>query len=684
MKTSRFSKLLAVILSLTLAFSVFAVPAGASHAYPIIGNDSENAIGVVFADILETLIKFIEDIFSGLFNDNEFIPEDSFATDVDPSKNYYTGTGSFYTDAEAGARWHVGYAYKSLIPNDFSSGEYFIGGFMGLENGMNNVVEDVIDDMRVRCVALNDGSGNGTVLFATIDCIGITNADIKLIREAAIESLANEGIDTSDIKAINVSSTHAHSCIDTEGLWTKMLYKLLYNGVNNATGTDEEMLQGTNPEYMKFLTKQCAKALVNAYKDMDNNSGTLTYTLIDAGQEYFKNKNRPSAGQIIYEQTTDKRGNPITVDSGKTKIAMTDINRFIFTPDDEEDRPIMMVNMAAHPDIVGLPTSSNSGREVSGDYVYYIDEFLTNYSVPGAQTKNQGSDGYDFMFFQGAQLGIYADRGVTGDGVSETQRVNTDSITDYYTGSGAAIPSDHRVYSAVRYGYEIARICLSMELSVEEIEAIPALSCEAEYEANKDNIDETTGKPNYSFFYKDWVQNEETGEWSLVDAWEAVESVEVKPYLNLIISQVEVDVDNSLIQAVGKLDMANYVVKAKNDGTYSTIVEIGYIEIGQAYKAVMLPGEVCQDLIAKDGASLLAKYSATAQDFTSLPACNIFGEDVKCMGLMNDAIGYIVPDNDYTLGDPANHYHELISIGSTVASSLMNGLAEMAGSITYR
>ncbi len=48
---------------------------------------------------------------------------------------------------------------------------------------------------------------------------------------------------------------------------------------------------------------------------------------------------------------------------------------------------------------------------------------------------------------------------------------------------------------------------------------------------------------------------------------------------------------------------------------------------------------------------------------------------------MNDAIGYVVPDNDYTMGDPVNHYHELISLGQGVASALMNGLILLNGEI---
>ena len=162
---------------------------------------------------------------------------------------------------------------------------------------------------------------------------------------------------------------------------------------------------------------------------------------------------------------------------------------------------------------------------------------------------------------------------------------------------------------------------------------------------------------------------------------EVPEEQEVEPFLNLLIKQVKIPISNALIEAVGKLNMANYVVIAEPDGSYSTITEVGYMEMGNQFKTVFLPGEICQDLIAPNGASLKGEYSVTAKSFSSSPACTIFGDDVKCFGLMNDAIGYVVPDNDYTMGDPVNHYHELISLGQGVASALMNGLILLNGEI---
>lgn len=779
MKKSRLTKVIAVILALTISLSAFgAVTAGATSIYPITGSD--DPISVILADIIDTLLRFILDMFQGLFSDGPgFVAPDAEETQKLIESNYYEGIGKdFVSSAEEDAQWNLGYANASLIPDDYDNGEYYIGGYIAPENGFTNVVEGIAeipglgkDDMKVRTIAINDGTGKGTVLFATIDCIGITNADIKDIRALLADFAA-----ANNIVAINVASTHTHSCIDTEGLWTRNLAKLATNGLNNALGTGEELDTGTNPEYMAFLKEKVADTLIAAFYDLK--PGTLTYAIKDIGEDYFQNKNRPTSGQLI---EFDEDGNLIT--DGNRKIAMTEIHRFVFTPDDETARPTMMLNIAAHPDVAGLPTDSNSGREISGDYVFYCGQYLDK-------------AGYNFMFFQGSIAGIYMARTATGDNVETFQRVE----------------------ESQRYGYELARILLSLTLTEEEIKADAIINANAdEIEENTKLIDiydengnlipefeenrmsfidyikttisgETTAtihniesftlevdEANYivkvisgskvamKFAYTDEytiVNNKDKGicvvtdssgnivdifitstaitnsksadgsqyivtdgeinfvEIDLADAtvdkdyitfvraesgaiyenykmpanpyytlwyenWEPVEEVEVEPYLNLYLKQVEIHIDNSLIKAVGKLNMANYVVLVNDDGTYSTVTEVGYMEIGQVYKTVFLPGEICQDLVAPNGASLLASNSVTAKPFEAPTACSLFGDDVACMGLMNDAIGYVVPDNDYTMGDPVNHYHELISLGKTVASELMFGLEALQSEITY-
>lgn len=768
MKKSKLTKVVAIVLAITMLSASFgAVTAGASSMYPVISNDGD-VIGVLFADIVDTLLRIVTDFLSSLFgNGPTFYPESDTTLQDRINANYYEGTGkNFQTTAAPGAQWNLGYSNASLIPSDYDNGTYYIGGYISIENGFTNVVEGIAeipgigqDDMKVRCMAISDNNNkNNTVLFAVIDSIGVTNADIKDIRALLADFAAD-----NNIVSINVSSTHCHSGIDTEGLWTRNIAKLVSNGIISGTKAEGDLQQGTNPAYMEWMKEKVANALKAAYNDMK--PGTLTYTTKDIGQDYFQNKNRPSSGQLV--EYNDK-GELIT--NGGTEIAMTDIERFVFTPDDRSAKPTMILNIAAHPDVAGLPTASNSGREISGDYVFYCGHYLEK-------------AGYNFMFFQGALAGIYMARGVTGDG----------------------LPTKQRVEESQRFGYELARIALSLNDTEEQIKAnifdvaghvlndcadeiskntapIPLFDENgkvAEQIVSTDNyvlVIDAQGKDvavegksiivseNDAILYDVTFPKNENVEISLdsntgfyiamsgdtiravvvptvseavtlsapdkhtievrvagtmqsltfsgevvapagsvsgaadtvrknvkysvwYEGWQKVDAVIVEPFLNLYIKQVEVPITNNLITSVGKLNMANYVVKANADGTYSTVTEIGYMELGNQFKTVLLPGEICQDLIAPNGKSLIASNAATARPFDEFvsngkpTAASIFGEDVKCFGLMNDAIGYVVPDNDYTMGDPANHYHELISLGQHVGSALIDGLYELNAEI---
>ena len=56
------------------------------------------------------------------------------------------------------------------------------------------------------------------------------------------------------------------------------------------------------------------------------------------------------------------------------KCIIDELSRFVFTPDDGTT-PTMIVNIAAHPDVAGLPVNDeDNGRDLSGDYVYYLGE----------------------------------------------------------------------------------------------------------------------------------------------------------------------------------------------------------------------------------------------------------------------------------------------------------------------
>ena len=91
-------------------------------------------------------------------------------------------------------------------------------------------------------------------------------------------------------------------------------------------------------------------------------------------------------------------------------------------------------------------------------------------------------------------------------------------------------------------------------------------------------------------------------------------------------------------------------------------------------KIAFVPGEVCTDLIY-DGDSLTAAGSIRGRDFEGKTFTEIFGDDVIIFGLANDAIGYIIPDNDYAMALAFGHYHETLTLGEMTAKTLADAYA---------
>jgi hypothetical protein len=591
MTMKRSKKLICVILSFVLLFSCTSATSFAADP------DMKTQISQTFS---RTVTKAFAVIINGLLGavnlpvlDNPaFVKEEDYV-----NENFYAGNETFADSAADGGVWKLGSAWVSLLPDDYLTKNYYLGGFIMIENGFVNKVEDVADDMRARVIAIDDNSGRGVSLFATIDCIGITNNDIKEIRKLVARTFAEKYPDET-IASINVFSTHTHSGIDTEGLWTNTLPKALKNLMVRPFGG--EMEQGTDKAFMDALYTKVAGAMEEAYNNMK--PGTMTYAVKDIGPDYFSNKNRSQASDID-----------------------TRLTRLMFTPTDGST-PTVIVNLGAHPDVAGLPLNDgiNKGRTVSGDYVYYIGEYLNNC-------------GYDFMFFNGAICGIYIGRGPTNDSQNMT----------------------YRWEQSRRYGYEIAKMTLGMTRTEEEIKADPDLYDQALIDREMAEAEANGG--GYSL----WCEN-----------WEPVTETPVEPFFNVRIATVSVPVTNNLIKLAGKLNLANYTVLKSGPLQYKVNVEIGYLEFGRQLKVCMVPGEMCADLI-KGGTSTKADYAISGKDFEAPVLTEIFG-DVTVFGLANDAVGYIVPDNDYSMGLIYDHYQELLSLGENTASCIMNGFKAMA------
>ena len=521
----------------------------------------------------------------------------------DASKSFFRGNGTFLSAPAPGAKWRLGYARADLTPADYRTHDYYLGGYLTAENGFNNKVNAVVDKMMCRIAALDDGSGRGVTVFATVDCIGLGNRHIKAIR-AHLSDLMKYGGCNESLCAVNVFSTHAHSCVDTQGLWTATGKKLLHNLKKNRTGKGVYW-DGADPEFMRALVKKVAEGMYRALLDLK--PGTLTYAEKDVGADYFSNRNRKSATAL------------------HTKVA-----RLLFTPEDPAAVPTVIASFPAHPDVAGLPTSdgTGTGRELCGEYIYYMGELMER-------------AGYHFLFVNGAICAIYMSRGASNDNVSMA----------------------HRYEQSVRYGYEMARITLALTKTVAEIEADPVL-CDFD-EIERDRADADANGGGYTLWYENWAP---------------VKEVEVPPVLNIRLMQVYIPVTNPLIILVGKLNLVAYDVIAGADGTYGIKTELGYLCLGNVFQTVFAPGEFCQDLLY-GGDSLTAAGSFSGKAFPLPPLTEVFGADIHAFGLANDAVGYIVPDNDYILGEFKNHYHELISLGEGAGSAVIGGFLSLKDEI---
>ncbi len=547
-------------------------------------------------------VRFTEDtihkILGGYADSLQDGPKFISAGEYD-SRYFFSGTSKFQKNPSKKAVWRLGYAITDLTPYDFSSKDYYLGGYLTPDNGFNNRIQSIVDKMQCRIIALDDNSGNGTSFFATIDCIGTGNTDIKLIRRRFIDLMKYKYPDAK-IASVNVFSTHAHSCVDTQGLWTDTLSKVLHNRKKNKTGKGT-YIQGADSEFMNALASKIAEGLLKAYEDMT--PGSMTFAQKDIGDVYFTNKNRKSASSLV-----------------------TNLTRLVFTPEDKEKTPTIIATMGAHPDVAGLPTSDGhgSGRDLCGEYIYYMGE-----------TVNKA--GFNFMFFNGAICAIYMSCGPSDDGVT--------------------LP--HRYDKSVRFGIELGKIVLSLTKSLDEIKSDILLYNEEEIE--RETKESAANGSKYSL----WCDN-----------WAPVKEKPVKPMLNIRLKEVRLSVTNPLIKIVGKLNLVSYKVLRENDGTYSIVTEIGYMQIGKDVNIVLVPGEFCADLLT-GGNSLKAEGAFNNTDFPYPPLTEIFNKDLIAFGLANDAIGYIVPDNDYVLGEFGNHYHELISIGKHTGSTIIKSFMEM-------
>ncbi|MBR5561534.1 MAG: hypothetical protein IKW12_00110 [Clostridia bacterium] len=166
----------------------------------------------------------------------------------------------------------------------------------------------------------------------------------------------------------------------------------------------------------------------------------------------------------------------------------------------------------------------------------------------------------------------------------------------------------------------------------------------------------------------------------------------VEPMLNVRMSEVAIPLEYGLMElgaVSGLLGMTTVKDKSAPAG-YSIISEVGYLEIGTDIVMLTVPGELIPQLVYGNVVDKTQSYTGTDWDFEYTSDLVPEGKTVLVMGLCNDAIGYIVPDNDYApfiadslwntdlgeklWGKPQRHYEEMLSAGSEAGSTVIGAL----------
>lgn len=457
---------------------------------------------------------------------------------------FMPGRKTYQTSANGNNVWKLGYSKKSLIPDDIDSGKYNLGRDL-----LNKYAEGVYDDQCIRVAVIDDNSGEGAVVLGAIDALGVTSTDIRTIRKAVLEYCKAQGI---KVASINISATHAHSSLDTQGVSTEFFRKLFGTFWLNILGIDTPLAGlETAESFKQHFIDVSVEAIKEAFGKTEE--GKLYFSEIDMG-EYFKDKR-----DLISKEDLPKTAS------------------FKFVP--------ASGNAATYiSDITCHATSfSASNGLVGSDYIYYVDEYIKN------------TDGGNFIMIPGA-LGQ----------VSRDIEVDTTGMTEY----------EEKGASATKLG-----------------QLVGAKIVEADY------------------------------------------TKELAPIINVKHRELFIKPENSILTLACEIGLVNN--KIYYDGflfkEYLMATEMGYIEFGNEIALALFPGELYPEVFWDDEITGGANWDGTEWPYDSLSTA-VEGVTTYPVSLTNDAIGYVLTDNNFAfmghiIGDGIAD--EVLSVGKHIGSYLV-------------
>ncbi len=158
-------------------------------------------------------------------------------------------------------------------------------------------------------------------------------------------------------------------------------------------------------------------------------------------------------------------------------------------------------------------------------------------------------------------------------------------------------------------------------------------------------------------------------------------SRELEPVINVKHRELFMAPENSLLRFACEVQLVNNKIYYTEDGGVVMATELGYLEFGNKLGFAMFPGEFYPETFWGNEITGNATWDGTEWPYPSMHE-SVEGVEVFPISLMNDATGYVVPDNNFAfMGHIANIKRsvadELLSVGKHIGSYLISEYREL-------
>lgn len=152
-------------------------------------------------------------------------------------------------------------------------------------------------------------------------------------------------------------------------------------------------------------------------------------------------------------------------------------------------------------------------------------------------------------------------------------------------------------------------------------------------------------------------------------------SEELAPVLNVKHREIFIEPENSILTLACEINLVNNRVFTTGPAYTSPVMatELGYLEFGNRVGFALFPGEFYPETFWDDEITNGTSWDGTQWPYDSLGE-SVEGVDVHCVSLANDAIGYVLTDNNFAfmghiIGEEIAD--EVLSVGKHTGSFLV-------------